>query len=60
MGWQDRTVRLIGEEAVEKLNRARVAVFGVGGVGSFVAEALVRAGVGLATGANNDDIGTNS
>ena len=46
MGWQDRTVRLIGEEAVEKLNHACVAVFGVGGVGSFVAEALVRAGVG--------------
>lgn len=39
-------MRLIGEEAVEKLNHACVAVFGVGGVGSFVAEALVRAGVG--------------
>lgn len=37
---------LIGSEAMEKLCRSRVAVFGVGGVGSFVVEGLVRSGVG--------------
>lgn len=37
---------LVGREAMEKLERSRVAVFGVGGVGSFVVEGLVRSGVG--------------
>ena len=37
---------LLGEQGVDKLNRAHVAVFGVGGVGGYVVEALVRAGVG--------------
>jgi tRNA A37 threonylcarbamoyladenosine dehydratase len=37
---------LVGDEAVEKLANSRVAVFGVGGVGSFVVEGLVRSGVG--------------
>ncbi len=45
----DRTVRLIGEEAQNRLHAAHVAVFGIGGVGSFTAEALVRAGIGRLT-----------
>ena len=41
-----RTELLIGKEALEVLGRSRVAVFGVGGVGGYVCEALVRSGVG--------------
>ena len=41
-----RTRRIIGDDAVSKLASSRVAVFGIGGVGSFVVEALARAGVG--------------
>ena len=41
-----RTELLIGKEGIEKLQNAKVAVFGIGGVGSFVVEGLVRAGVG--------------
>lgn len=41
-----RTQLLLGTEAMEKLKRARVAVFGIGGVGGYVCEALVRSGVG--------------
>lgn len=41
-----RTELLIGKEAIEKLNNSKVAIFGIGGVGSFVLEGLVRAGVG--------------
>jgi tRNA A37 threonylcarbamoyladenosine dehydratase len=44
-----RTERLIGTEAIAKLKKARIAVFGVGGVGSYVAEALARSGVGSIT-----------
>lgn len=41
-----RTAMLIGKDGVEKLKNSYVAVFGIGGVGSFAAEALARAGVG--------------
>lgn len=41
-----RTELLIGKDGVEKLHNAKVAVFGIGGVGSFVVEGLVRSGVG--------------
>ena len=41
-----RTQLLLGAEAMEKLKGAHVAVFGIGGVGGYVCEALVRSGVG--------------
>lgn len=41
-----RTELLIGKDGIEKMQKAKVAVFGIGGVGSFVVEGLVRAGVG--------------
>ena len=41
-----RTELLIGKEGMEKLSGSRVAVFGIGGVGGYVCEALVRSGVG--------------
>lgn len=41
-----RTQMLIGKDALEKLRMSKVAIFGIGGVGSYVAEALARVGVG--------------
>lgn len=51
-----RTEMLIGKEAVEKLNKSTVAIFGIGGVGSYVVEALVRAGIGNFILVDNDDV----
>ncbi len=42
----DRTARLIGDAGIERLSKSTVTVFGIGGVGSHAAEALVRSGVG--------------
>lgn len=52
----ERTRLLIGESGVEKLHKARVAVFGIGGVGGYVVEALVRAGVGAIDLIDNDTV----
>ena len=49
-----RTQMLIGESGLEKLRHARVAVFGIGGVGGYAAEALVRAGIGALDLIDND------
>ena len=51
-----RTAMLLGEEAVHKLQRARVAVFGIGGVGGYTLEALARAGVGALDLIDNDTV----
>lgn len=51
-----RTRALIGEESLEKIKKSHVAVFGVGGVGGFVVEALARAGVGRLTLVDNDTV----
>lgn len=52
----EREVMVLGEEAVERLHRAKVAVFGVGGVGSYTVEALARAGVGHLLLVDNDTV----
>ena len=51
-----RTERLLGKENMEKLAAARVCIFGIGGVGGYVAEALARSGVGHLELVDNDVI----
>lgn len=51
-----RTELLLGKDAMERLSCARVAVFGVGGVGGYVVEALVRSGVGAVDLIDNDKV----
>ena len=59
----ERTLRarmLLGEDAMEKLKRSHVAVFGLGGVGSWCAEALARSGVGMLTLIDQDTAGVSN
>ena len=51
-----RTEMLIGKEGIKKLSNAKVAIFGIGGVGSYVAEALARSGVGNFILVDNDKV----
>ena len=51
-----RTALMFGEEAMAKLRNARVAVFGIGGVGGYTAEALSRSGIGTLDLIDNDEV----
>lgn len=55
-----RSAMLLGEEAIERLAEKQVAVFGVGGVGSFCTEALARAGIGALTLFDHDKVATSN
>lgn len=54
--WYSRTELIFGEEAMKKLENARVAVFGVGGVGGYAVEALARSGIGALDIIDNDTV----
>lgn len=49
-----RTELVVGKDGVEKLNNTKIAIFGLGGVGSFALEGLVRAGIGNLVLIDND------
>lgn len=54
--WLERTELLIGKEAVQKLQNTHILVVGLGGVGSYAAETMVRSGVGKITIIDGDDV----
>lgn len=56
MEWNTRTKMILGDDAAERLNNANVLLFGVGGVGSYAAEALIRAGIGNITLVDGDTV----
>ena len=51
-----RTEMLIGKEGIAKLKKSKVAIFGIGGVGSYVAEGLARSGIGSFVLIDNDKV----
>ncbi len=51
-----RTERLIGKESLDKLKNANIIIFGLGGVGSYIAEALARCGIGKMTVVDKDTV----
>lgn len=58
--WDNRTRLLLGDEAVNKLNASSVLVAGVGGVGGYAAEMLVRSGIGHITIIDSDKVSTSN
>lgn len=56
VNWLDRTEKLIGTDNINLLNNSHVVVFGLGGVGSYVVEGLVRCGIGNIAIIDNDTV----
>jgi tRNA A37 threonylcarbamoyladenosine dehydratase len=56
LSWLSRTTLLVGKKGIEKLQNAHVLVVGLGGVGSFAAEAIARSGVGKMTIVDGDTV----
>lgn len=54
--WNSRTEILIGKQGIEKIEKAKVIIYGIGGVGSYTTEALARAGIGNLILVDNDKI----
>ena len=54
--WMERTALLVGQKGLEKLNNAHVLIVGLGGVGSYAAEAIARSGVGTMTIIDGDTV----
>ena len=54
--WLERSELLLGKEGLNRLKNANILVVGVGGVGAYAAEMLVRAGVGSMTIADSDSV----
>ncbi len=54
--WMERTALLVGEEGIKKLIRSHVLIVGLGGVGSYAAEAIARSGVGTITIIDGDTV----
>ena len=54
--WKERTILMFGDESVQKLAKSNVLVVGVGGVGAYAAEMLVRSGVGRLTLVDGDEV----
>ena len=54
--WQERTAMLVGEETLDRFRSSTVAVIGVGGVGGYAAEMIVRAGIGRLIILDSDDV----
>ena len=55
--WLDRSLKLFGEKGIQKLKNSSVLVFGAGGVGSYLIEALARSGIGAITVVDGDEYG---